>query len=81
MNISDLQYKDISRDLINSMLFENIEYSDTNSDMGIVMGSYSAVKYRVQGLWLCITKDLLKILFFPEAKCLLILEFMKRLIS
>ena len=24
MNISDLQYKDISRDLINSMLFENI---------------------------------------------------------
>ena len=81
MNISDLQYKDISRDLINSMLFENIEYSDTNSDMGIVMGSYSAVKYRVPGLWLCIIKDLLKILFFPEAKCLLILEFMKRLIS
>ena len=71
MNISDLQYKDISRDLINSMLFENIEYSDTNSDMGIVMGSYSAVKYRVPMAVDLYNKGLVKNFIFSGGKMLI----------
>ncbi len=71
MNISDLQYKDISRDLINSMLFENIEYSDTNSDMGIVMGSYSAVKYRVPRAVALYNKGLVKNFIFSGGKMLI----------
>ena len=70
MNISDLQYKDISRDLINSMLFENIEYSDTNSDMGIVIGSYSAVKYRVPRAVALYNKGLVKNFIFSGGKML-----------
>lgn len=72
MNISDLQYKDISRDLINSMLFENIEYSGTNySDMGIVMGSYSAVKYRVPMAVDLYNKGLVKNFIFSGGKMLI----------
>lgn len=71
MNVSDLQYKDISRDLINSMLFENIEYSDTNSDMGIVMGSYSAVKYRVPRAVALYNKGLVKNFIFSGGKMLI----------
>lgn len=71
MNVSDLQYKDISRDLINSILFENIEYSDTNSDMGIVMGSYSAVKYRVPRAVELYNKGLVKNFIFSGGKMLI----------
>lgn len=71
MNVSDLQYKDISQDLINLMLFENIEYSDTNSDMGIVMGSYSAVKYRVPMAVDLYNKGLVKNFIFSGGKMLI----------
>lgn len=71
MNVSDLQYKDISRDLISSMLFENIEYSDTNSDIGIVMGSYSAVKYRVPRAVALYNKGLVKNFIFSGGKMLI----------
>ena len=72
MNISDLQYKDISLDLINSMLFENIECSGTNySDMGIVMGSYSAVKYRVPMAVDLYNKGLVKNFIFSGGKMLI----------
>lgn len=71
MNVSDLQYKDISRDLISSMLFENIEYSGTNSDIGIVMGSYSAVKYRVPRAVALYNKGLVKNFIFSGGKMLI----------
>lgn len=70
MNVSDLQYKNISRDLITALLFDNVDDVSMAADFCIVMGSYSATKYRVPKAINLYEKKLVKKFIFSGGKML-----------
>lgn len=47
MKIENLNYTDISKEIVDNVLFEGIDYSGEKADVCIVLGSSKATKYRV----------------------------------
>lgn len=47
MRIEELKYKDITREIVDKVLYENMEYTGETAEIAIVLGSSKATKYRI----------------------------------
>lgn len=47
MRIEDLRYKDITKEIVDKVLYENMEYTGETAEIAVVLGSSKATKYRI----------------------------------